>query len=66
VFTGGVPGCGTTAVAAELAELDPDRFVPVTTTTSVEPISLLATVYDDEVAPTIGAQFTPFELQSCH
>jgi hypothetical protein len=56
VFTGALPGCGTTAVAAELPELEPDAFVPVTTTRSVEPMSLLATVYDADIAPAIGTQ----------
>ena len=65
-MTGGLDGFGTTAVAEELAELDPDPFVPVTTTTSVKPTSPAATVYDEAVAPPIGAQFRPFESQSCH
>jgi hypothetical protein len=57
VFTGGLPGWGTTPVAVEEAELEPDPFVPVTTTTSVKPTSLDATVYEAEVAPPIDAQF---------
>jgi hypothetical protein len=55
----GVTGASqrTTLVGAELAELEPDAFVPVTTATSVKPTSLEATVYEDEVAPPIGVQF---------
>jgi hypothetical protein len=56
VFTGALGGCGTTPVGAELAELEPDAFVPVTTTSSVKPTSLDATVYDPEVAPPIETQ----------
>jgi hypothetical protein len=65
-LTGALPAGGTTAVAAELAELDPDGFVPVTAMTSVEPTSPVATVYDDVVAPSIATQFRPFGSQSCH
>jgi hypothetical protein len=56
----------TTLVGAEPAELDPEAFVPVTATTSVNPTSVAATVYDDEVAPPIGVQFWPFVSQSFH
>jgi hypothetical protein len=56
VLAGALAGCGTTLLEAELAELDPDVFVPVTTTSNVKPTSLEVTVYDAAVAPPIGAQ----------
>ena len=58
VFAGTDP---TTAVGPEVAWLEPDGFVAVTVTSSVEPTSEACAVYVDEVAPEIaGPQLAPF------
>ncbi len=41
-------------------------LVPVTVTSMVEPSSAATTVYVDDVAPEIAAQFAPFTSQSDH
>src|SRR5438094_7536705 len=59
--------CCTTAVGMELAGVeDPAEFEAVTATLRVLPTSPLATAYVDAVAPVIGAQPSPAELQRCH
>jgi hypothetical protein len=54
----GATAC-TTAVGAELAELEPAPFDAVTTTSSVEPTSPGPSWYVGPVAPATGAQFAP-------
>jgi hypothetical protein len=62
---GGAAGPGTTAVCAEVAEVEPFLFVAKTTMRNVDPGSRLATVYDDADTPS-GAQAAPEASQRCH
>jgi hypothetical protein len=45
---------------------EPAEFTAVTATRSVLPSSAEPTVWVDVVAPEIGAQLAPAELQRCH
>ena len=63
VFTGAP---ATTALAADDAAVEPTLLVAITTTTSVEPTSAAASVYDDCVAPTTPTQLPPTASQRCH
>ena len=56
----------TTAVCAELAELDPPALLAVTTERIVSPTSLLASVYVLAEALPIFTQPAPDALQSSH
>ena len=56
----------TTAVALELALVEPLEFVAVTLTRRVEPTSPLSTSRVVPVSPEIEAQFDPPALQRCH
>jgi hypothetical protein len=61
-----VPVWVTAAVCADVAELEPDGLVAVTTTRIVFARSALAKVYVDAVAPEIDAQLLPCASQLCH
>jgi hypothetical protein len=56
----------TTAVAADVAAVDPPALVAVTCERRRWPTSALPMPYDDEVAPLIGAQAFPFESHLSH
>ena len=67
LFAGGLVADCTTAVAfEETGPAEPEPLLPVTATTSVEPISAGASWYVDEVAPRIGLQLAPLLSQRCH
>ena len=63
VFTGAP---ATTPLAADEAAVEPTLFVAITTTTTVEPTSAAASVYEDCVAPTTSTQLPPAESQRRH
>jgi hypothetical protein len=56
----------TTAVAADVAVLDPPSFVAVTTTRSAEPTSAEVRPYVKAVAPAMSTQLEPVESQRRH
>jgi hypothetical protein len=56
----------TTAVAADVAAVDPPALVAVTCERRRWPTSALPMPYDDEVAPLIGAHAFPFESHLSH
>jgi len=63
---GGAGAEATSALGADEALAEPEAFDAVTTAKSVEPTSAVAATYDEDVAPTIGAQFAPAESHRCH
>src|SRR5712692_8473752 len=67
LFTGAVASA-TTPEPFVPADALPSAFVAVTTASSVWPTSSFCTVYDWDVAPTIGTQFcrSPVASQRCH
>ena len=64
VFDG--TGTATTAVAAELVDVEPEELVAVSTTTIVWPTSEGWSVYVWPVAPGMFVQFFTEPSQSCH
>src|SRR6266516_6184873 len=60
------PGCETTPVGEELAELEPLESVAATTTRNVAPTSADCTVYVCVVAPAMLAQLLLCASQRCH
>jgi hypothetical protein len=66
VPVGGGAGDVTTEVASDVATADPFLLVAVTTTRSVDPRSLVATVYVCRFAPGVGEQSRPLLLQRAH
>jgi hypothetical protein len=66
VFTGGEAPVPTGPTAAEVADDDPDVFVPVTVTATVNPASADTNVYVCAVWPPIGLQLPPPLLQRNH
>ena len=56
----------TTGLAAEVAAVAPPALLAVTTTRSVWPTSLAASLWVDAVAPPMLEQCWPEGLQSCH
>src|SRR3954469_21751871 len=60
------PGCATTAVCADVAELEPSGLVAVTVTRSDFPASADCSLYVCAVAPVIAAHALPWASQRCH
>src|SRR5438034_10378841 len=56
----------TTAVWADVADVEPAEFVAVTTTRIVEPTSAETSAYVVAVAPPMSAQLAPPESQRRH
>jgi hypothetical protein len=63
---GSLVGCVTTAVASEVALVDPRRLAATTLNRRVEPRSAEATESVVLVAPLIGAQLPPLLSQRSH
>jgi hypothetical protein len=66
VFTGAASGGVIVEVCAEVADAFANALVPVTTTRMVCPLSPVTTVYVDEVALPMSAQFAPVPSHCCH
>jgi hypothetical protein len=60
------PDAWTTAEAADCAVVDPAAFRAVTLTRILRPTSAAASLYSALVAPEIGANVVPGELERCH
>jgi hypothetical protein len=66
VLTGGAADGVTTAVCAELCELDPAELEAVTATRIVVPRSAATSVYVGALAPAMSAQLAPPVSQRRH